>query len=104
MKHAVTRALTETVSHVCDEMTAALQAQAKQEGVPAAEAETLFVRFHEGGWVADSQDETYLSREYGEPGRPPLGLLRRFGNRLPERAGDRLDELVNQRLRQDGTL
>ncbi len=104
LQHAVSRALTEAVNYVCDELTAQLQAQARDAGVPDVEVRTLYVAFAGGFFHADSHDDAYLEREYGGPGHPPLGLLRRFNQRIPSMAGPLLDKAAGTRLGEDGVL
>lgn len=104
LRAAVSSALAQAVGRVSDELTAQLQAQARDEGVPAGEAASLIVVFQDG-FEARSDSEAYLEREYGRPGgQPPLALLRRFNRDIELRAAPLLDQHAGRLLEGQGLL
>jgi len=95
LEHAISRA----GDTVAAELTLELQERAQQAGIHPKAAAGLWVTYcGDGRFVCGSDSEEFDKAEYGDDGRPPLGLLRRFEHSLPKVGSERLDQAVAREL------
>lgn len=95
MSAAIESAIARAGTKVATELTRDLQARALGAGISHDAAAQLWVAYKEdGSFVCGSDSEEFDKAEYGDDGRPPLGLLRRFEVQLPKLATEKLDEAV----------
>lgn len=93
LRASVERSLAAAVERTADELTALVHQRAQAVGIPRDEAISIAVVFRDSSFVAVTEDEYLLEREYGTPGgAPPLGFLRRINGELPALASPLLDK------------
>lgn len=100
MSAALEQAIARAGDRVAGDLTLELQARARAAGIAPAAAKGLWVTYAgDGRFVCGSDSDEFDRAEYGDDGRPPLGLLRRFEHQLPRLGSDGLDKAVADELR-----
>lgn len=97
---ALEQAISRAGDTVAGDLTLELQKRAREAGIDRDAAAGLWVTYvGDGRFVCGSDSDEFDRAEYGDDGRPPLGLLRRFEYQLPKMGSERLDRAVADELR-----